>query len=267
MKEINSEEIKKLELQILDVIADFCEKNGLRYYLCGGTLLGAVRHKGFIPWDDDIDILIPRDDYEKFKVLFPKRVENDEFEMISYESGKSYYPFIKVVNNKTIIQEKYISEKYQTNIWVDVFPLDGMPDSELQIRYRFFEIKILKSILMLSVSNPNTGTNLFWKLMKRMFVPLFKNLNIRKMCDRLDRVSSKTSIKKSPYVGGFLWGYGPQEKMPRVFLEQIEMEFEGKKYKAPKCWNYYLTALYGDYMQLPPEDKRIYHGFKAMWKE
>lgn len=128
-KKLSSEEIKQIELNLLLKLDEICKKYKLRYYLCGGTLLGAVRHKGFIPWDDDIDVLMPREDFEKLLRLEKAETRYGGKDCF-LKSGNSIYPFIKLINTNTVLKEKYLSEEFTTGIWIDIFPLDGMPDDE-----------------------------------------------------------------------------------------------------------------------------------------
>ena len=265
MRKIGTDEVKQIELDLLIRLDEICKKNNLRYYLCGGTLLGAVRHKGFIPWDDDIDVLMPRDDFQKLLELPDEK--NDEVKKISWKNGESIYPFIKLVNTKTAIKEKYLDKEVLTSVWIDIFPLDGMPDSDRKIKKKFRRIKFYKTLLLTAYSEIGTGATWYSTALKYILIPICRRLNTVKLCDKLNRISSEYDINTSPYVGGFLWGYGPQEKMPKSFLEPCEVTFEGKKFRAPSCWDYYLKSLYGDYMKLPPEEKRKGHQFDVWWKE
>ena len=120
-KKLSSEEIKQIELNLLLKLDEICKKYKLRYYLCGGTLLGAVRHKGFIPWDDDIDVLMPREDFEKLLRLEKKQKQDTVEKIVSWKSGNSIYPFIKLINTNTVLKEKYLSEEFTTGIWIDIF--------------------------------------------------------------------------------------------------------------------------------------------------
>ena len=107
-KKLNSDEVKKIELQLLLKFDELCKKHDLQYSLCGGTLLGAIRHKGFIPWDDDIDVMMPRDDFEKLLKLEKTQASDQVEKLVSWKSGKSIYPFIKMINTKTVLKEKYL---------------------------------------------------------------------------------------------------------------------------------------------------------------
>ena len=136
MKEMSLQEIKKIELNLLIEFDKLCKKNNLYYTLCGGTLLGAVRHKGFIPWDDDIDVIMPRGDYDKLlnednidKTELPKYVE-----IANWKMGNMNYPFMKFMDKRTIINPKYVDDNKSNKIWIDVFPIDGNPKDEKQLR-------------------------------------------------------------------------------------------------------------------------------------
>ena len=142
-----------------------------------------------------------------------------------------------------------------------------MPDDEKIIAKKFKKIKFYKTILLTAYSEMGKGATWYAALAKRVLIPICKHLNTEKLCNKLNAISKEYPIDKSPYVGGFLWGYGSQEKMPKEFLEPVEVEFEGHMFPAPKCWDFYLTQLYGDYMQLPPENKRISHDFNVYMKE
>ena len=123
MKEIEIEELKRIQIGILKHLDAFCKENNLTYFMCGGTLLGAVRHKGFIPWDDDIDIMMKREDYDKLIALYPKN-DNSNFKLFSYELDKSFpYPFAKMDDCRTIFEEE-INDSYKIGVNIDIFPID-----------------------------------------------------------------------------------------------------------------------------------------------
>ena len=141
MRIITSEELRKIQLDLLQKTADFCESNGLRYFLCGGTLIGAVRHKGYIPWDDDIDIAMPRSDYEKFISIF-NRPQN-YYQVMSFETNPDYaYAFAKVYDNRTILKELHY--KGTIGAYIDVFPADAVKDAA-QIRKIMLLHKVLNT--------------------------------------------------------------------------------------------------------------------------
>ena len=142
MKRVTPEELKRIQLDLLQKTADFCEQNGLRYFLCGGTLIGAVRHKGYIPWDDDIDIAMPRPDYDRFINTFNK--QENYYQVVSRENNHAYsYAFAKVYDNRTILQELHYKGS-TFGVYIDILPADGVKDAS-QIRKIMWLHKILNT--------------------------------------------------------------------------------------------------------------------------
>ena len=266
-KKLSAEEVRKIQIDLLLYLKKICEKNGLRYYLTGGTLLGAIRHKGFIPWDDDIDIRMPRNDFEKLLKIGARQKKDVRRRIVSWKTGETKYPFIKIIDTYTILKEHYMDEAFMTSVWIDVFPFDGMPEKDSIIKMRCAILNMYRTLFSATISEIGKGTTTFRKCVKRIIVPICRKLDTKRICDRMNQIASKYPIDTSPYVGQFLWGYGPCEKMPRDFLNPVFVEFEGHTFPAPGCWDYYLTSIYGNYMQLPPENQRINHGFDAWWNE
>ena len=146
MKTVTSEEQKAIMLDLLQKTADFCEKNNIRYFLCGGTLIGAIRHKGFIPWDDDIDISMPRPDYDRFISLFNK--PENYYQVICMENNKKYgFPFAKVHDTRTFVDELQYA-KDQFGVYIDIFPIDGVGENE-----QVFRILRLRKLLHTKKAN------------------------------------------------------------------------------------------------------------------
>ena len=141
MREIQFEEMKKIELNILIYFTEVCEENNLRYYLGGGTLLGAVRHKGFIPWDDDIDVMMPRPDFQK---LLSLSINNENYNIIKPGTAGYYYNFAKLVDTRTILEEKGIKRIDGLGVYIDIFPLDGMPETPDARKKRFKELNSIR---------------------------------------------------------------------------------------------------------------------------
>lgn len=268
MQKLDINQIKKIELDILIAFADFCEENKLKYYLAYGTLLGAVRHKGFIPWDDDIDVLMPRPDYNRFIELTGYNPIKQNLETRLYRNCKNpnIYPFAKIIDTNTLVYEKGKSRKNISGIWIDIFPLDGCPDSSEETRVQFEKYLKIRNWQDLATTNPfYIDQNIIKKMLKFIFfVPAAKLYGCKRICKKIDELAQSYSYDKSQLVADFTWGDSLDAILKKEDLEPaLHLEFEGKLFNAPKSYDQYLTNLYGDYMTLPPENERIPHGFIA----
>lgn len=262
-KNILVEDMRNIQLEMLKSIHQFCEKNNIRYSMCGGTLLGAVRHQGYIPWDDDIDIMMPRPDYERFINSF----NEEHFKVQSYMNDDAYwYPFAKVYDDRTLLIESHI----KSGVYIDIFPIDGMPDREttimmmekrksLQYRDIYYATKIYK----FKKGNPLKNRLVYY--LRRPFVP-----NREKSIQKLEELVQNYPFDTSEFAGSLAGSdtYGIKERMPKsVFTEYIELPFENLSFKCIADYDTYLSHLYGDYMTLPPVEKRIsHHKYEAYWK-
>lgn len=257
------DEIKTEEFTILKAFANYCDQKNLSYSLCGGTLLGAVRHKGFIPWDDDIDVVMPRPDYDRLCSLTDDFLQQTGFSLLGYCGVDPLdSPLLKAAN--TSIRVEASKEYYPSNLWVDVIPVDGLPDGDLTTFYN--KANALRTRLYLVSSSPNTGSSSFRKCFKKVFGPIARIPFIKRSFSRaLNNFAKRVPYGSTSRVGGVSWGmYGPGEAMPLDgFQKKVMLEFEGERFPCPSCWDEYLTGIYGDYMQLPPEEKRQVHGLKA----
>lgn len=250
------------EQNILNEIVRICDKNKLNYVLVGGTLLGAIRHKGFIPWDDDLDIAMPRKDYKKFIEICKKDL-NEKYFLDYIGSNKNYWlPFMKIRNRKTIYEEKW--QKYyngEKGIWVDIFPLD-YTNKENSFFLKLQEKLIKKIKGLLYIKNLRSINKKEDKLLKRLSIKLIKKIPNRFLHKLINGIMSFNKKEDSKYFVNFGSQYGirKQTHLKEKYFPAIEVEFEGQKYKAPNDYNYVLTNIYGnDYMQLPPEEKRVTH--------
>ena len=270
-KYLNTREIQLEEKKILDHVVKFLDKNNINYSLCGGTLLGAIRHKGFIPWDDDIDILMTRPEYDKLQELIKKdnSILGNNLYFHSMELNNSNMPFTKVYNHNIRTYDWRYKDKYEKYLWIDIFPIDGFPESDKVCKNWFKKRNKIKKMYMYSKT---TSKFLFHKkeylkniakIIIKFIATIFPKKNYAK---KIISLGKKYPYETSKYTGCYVWGYGPQEKMKKEDYEKyIDVEFEGTKYKGLKEYDKYLTNLYKDYMQLPPEEKRVTHSFKA-WR-
>lgn len=263
------EEIHNEELEMLETFIDYCNKNNLNYYICGGTLLGAIRHKGFIPWDDDIDILMPRPDYDRFQDLAQKKnlLISSNLEVHSYDIGNLNDPFCKIMNLNTKMEKHYIDDEYDVHLWLDVFPMDGLPESSQKTAKIYKKVLFLRRILVMMKakeevikSESKTKIKALIKPVLRLFL---RPIGVKGIIKRINCICKKYNYEESKYVGGIAWGYGPQEKLLHEKVKDCKVTFEGLQVNTFECYDEYLKNLYGDYMQLPPKEKQVAHIMKV----
>lgn len=264
-EEVAPEQVKKIGYSILSDVAEFCERNGIQYSLACGTALGAIRHDGFIPWDDDVDICMPRPDYERFLDAYT----SEQFVLYDTRYQKNYpYAFAKVCDRNTVLIE-HIEEPCKFGVYIDIFPIDGLPQSE-ELRKKHMK-KLAWDFRLLA-----------WKRMprdKKLDIPhklimlaaksVLHIVPIRFLVRKLEYDVKKYSYTRSDFVGHLVspapWGEDVKPKA--VFDNPVRHIFEDRKFLVPGDVDKYLTLEYGDYMQLPPEEKQVAkHDFVAYYK-
>ncbi len=257
MREMSDKEIKDCIYDCMIYLDEVCRKNNIKYFISYGTLLGAVRHKDFIPWDNDADVIMDRENYEKFFEVMQK--ENSNYKLLSYFSDDDYfYPFYKLVDKRTKCEELTFKDIRNMGIYVDIFPIDYLPDDEHE------RIKVINRIkrkrTWLSLRNIKSTT--FIKNFVKRALTLF--LNTKKTVRDID-IECKNCTKGCNYMSVLCWGIKVFKK--DIFDEIIELTFRDHKFLAPKKYDEYLTICYGDYMTIPPVEKRIVHNYKAYWRD
>lgn len=272
MREISLEEIKQIQLDIVVKIDEFCRKNGIEYFLDGGTGIGAARHKGYIPWDDDIDISMTRPNYERFIHSFGGYDEH--LSIYAPELDWNYYAtYANVCDNRTILFEGVNGHCGQEiGVKVDVFPIDGTMDNYAcsVIRHKF--LKLVSNIMsrkrrVMSIVWKNNKWNYFTCMVVRT---LFCWVSYRSLLKFVHRIATKYPFEISNYAYDVV---NPVYKRPvhchrATYEHYIDVPFEGHMLRTIRDYDTYLTDLFGDYMQLPPVEQRVgHHGFTAYWKD
>lgn len=271
MKKIDSiNEIQKLQYDMMVVIDRIFKEHGLRYILAGGSMLGAVRHNGFIPWDDDIDILVPRDDYDKLREIMCKEEAMTECYTFKFPGDKNYpYPFIKMIDTRTIVKDEKISDKFSLSIWVDIFPLDHMPDNENIHKYTYNRMKFLRTCLESGLKKDGlTSGGVFVQSVFRMLNVILGGTE--KIAVRMDKLGSKYNrmFSNSRHFGDGTWPEGLKDYFDESMISPIiRHRFEDSSFCIPKNFDGYLKHFYGNYMTLPPEYQRQRHFIEAYWRD
>lgn len=252
-------ELRRLQMGILDNVHQFCENHGLRYFLSSGTLIGAVRHGGYIPWDDDLDIYMPRRDYERFLLFYsdPSAVYRA---IDPKREPHYYYTFAKVIDTRTRMVETE-TKGYEIGVYIDIFPVDYVTDN-ISRRERVFRLKkLLYKIRRCKISEENPLRSRLAYLCYRHLPMSVKCLN--SLIEALI-VKEKTTqtVCNMTEAGPASSGCFPAEDI----ASSVDITFEGRTYKTMAGYKDYLSRTYGDYMQLPPEDQRVTHQFEAYWR-
>ena len=264
MQELSTEEVKRLELEIMDEIHRICQEHGLRYYLGYGSLLGAARHAGFIPWDDDMDINMFRKDYDALSDHFEAWRSSERFAFLTPRAGTATYTVGKVVDTTTYVDQFFLKDKYSTGIWVDVLPLDNLDLSNTKPLKRK---EFLGKVRYLSVTDPRDGKPGAAKVAKRILCPLASLVDPHRIATKIDRIAQTQSPQPTGIVSNVVNG-GEHDSRFDVedFLggDPVLMPFEDRSYWVPCGYENILAERYGDWRTPPPrEQQALVHIGKA----
>lgn len=266
IKMSETRKIQNAEMKILKKIKDVCDNQGYIYYMIGGTLLGAVRHKGFIPWDDDVDIAMPREDYEKF-LQYADLEFKGEYRICNFKTSKDYQYYISRVMDRStkLIEIRINNESRHTYACVDIFPIDNFPNNIL-IR-KLFCLKIFYHRALMSLCYTDS---IDWSRKRSKFetivlktvskIPIKKITTPQKQKLIIDRLLKTYSADNTMYVGTIMGAYRSREIVPREYFGNgIFYTFESERLRGPEMHDSYLTHIYGDYMKIPDEKDRKSH--------
>lgn len=251
---------QEILLSILVEFADICEKNNLTYFLGGGTLLGAVRHKGFIPWDDDIDVFMPRKDYEKLYQIWDEvYTHNKRYTLIRTNKEQNYhFRCMGIADKDTTLIKKYnVNEDIVHGIFIDIMPMDGIPVG------KFAQAKQLVYAVLFNICNVQRVPNFENRAIAfgaKIFLALIPSKKMRyKIWKYAEKEMSKYSLYEEEYCKELTTNTKALgRKLPSSwFRETVYAEFENKNFRIPKYAREYLAAIFGNYMELPPEAERV----------
>ncbi len=274
LEELNaSKKMNEVQVYMLDMLKELVklfDENGIRYYMIGGTILGAIRHKGYIPWDDDIDLALPRRDYDKFLKIAKKVLPENLTLRTYYDNSYHHYYFARVVDTRyKIIRQGSLKER-EEELWIDLFPLDGLPrNGFLQVvhKARLLRLKLLYHFATFDKVNllrPNRP--LYQRIIIKLYMnwPFKRKRNYKEILDKIDKLLKKYPPERSDYYMEFMGSSIPFREtcLKEQYGKGKLYDFEDTKFMGPVDAEFYLSHVYGDYMQLPPKDKRNYHAAK-----
>lgn len=263
-------DLRKLQLLEINLLLRFqkiCEANNLTYYFTGGGLIGALRHGGFIPWDDDMDIVMPRDDYDKFVRICKKGME-DGYGLIHYETDIDphwHTVYSKFVDTQSVLERPLAYQTFKEYVWIDILPVDGMPNNKMKRWLHMKHILLLRYWLVLTdiehlaalKKRPFYET---WILSFFNIIPIFKIFNTSKVTNIVEKCMRKYKIQDSEYCCNLIGKYRSKEIQPKNRWGQpATLLFEGVRVKVPELYHEFQTHMYGNYMTMPPENERIAH--------
>ncbi len=266
MQRLTIDDMKAIELEIMDEIDRICRAHGIAYHLAYGSLLGAARHKGFIPWDDDMDITMLRADYERFAAHFAEWCAVDRFELLTCYDGHSIFPFLKAVDTTTRVHENFTSKDISNGVWVDIFPLDALPAHPERLLRQRGRLDLMRNFI---VADPSVGSNALAKIAKRVVCPFVSHLDASAYARRIDACAKEAdALARSSSEGGNvvadIVAVGSARcAYDRALFETVELPFEDRRYLAPAGYERILEIQYGDWRTPPDPDNRPVHTFEA----
>ena len=254
-------EIQSRLNKLLNHFANVCEKNNLNFYLSNGTLLGAVKYQGFIPWDDDIDIIMPRNDYDRLMDLID--IDTDRYRLLSKERTSSWkLPFAKLSDTSTLLYETTANFGCELGIFIDIFPIDKWNSSEKKAKREAKKTGILRRFISASTEKNFYSPRKDWRRPILYLIWVYSHLwGTEHFLKRVLKRSDQYRDRDTDYVGCVVWtAYGAKEVLSKkLFDHECSIVFEGRSYKTFSGYDTYLRQLYGNYQKDPPIDKQKTH--------
>jgi len=257
MRPIDLTQLKKIQVDILLDIDKFCREHQLRYSLAFGTLLGAIRHKGYIPWDDDIDIMMPRDDYNRFV----NRYKANHYNVVTQANCSGYnLPFAKVYDKRTIVHE-LAAMNATFGVYIDIFPIDNYPDTQEQTNKFLSKKSRLNFLHSVKITAFRKGRKWYKNFVLAIFKFLCFPFSAIKLTDKIEELSQSYNAENTSFAGVLSpTDNRPNWKLPaEIFNSYIDVLFEGYHLRSIADYDAYLKGTYGNYMQLPPIDQQVSH--------
>lgn len=271
MNEVTQEELKEIQVSLLDNIDLICRKNNIRYSLAYGTLIGAMRHKGFIPWDDDIDIMMPRQDYTKFIEICNNSTV--PFDLLCLQTDNSFgCLFAKISHKDTVLIEEYTrTTNANLGVYVDIFPIDYLGNTKDEAIKNYKSVVFLKTLFDASIWKHYRRSKrraIYYEPFRLALYFCGKLINTNQLGKYIECKINNFSTGEMLFSGCVAPMYGIKDIYPTPIFDMDHLvDFENKKYPAINNYDQYLTSIYGEYMKLPPIEKRkTHHDFKAYWK-
>lgn len=266
---IKLEEMKTIQVEMLKYINQVCKENNIKYFLMAGSLIGAIRHDGFIPWDDDIDIALTHDDYKKL-INILKKSNYKSYKLLDHSTQTDYfYPFAKLVDSRTIMIENNFKNIENYGVYIDIFSYHGLPNDEKEREKHYRKIKNLqRQIFYFSMINPYKG-NIFKKIAKIPLVAYSKTIGIKKILEKYNKVLNTYDVSKTEYaICNFPLYAKDSEIQKSSLLKNVTYHrFENIEALILCEYDEWLRVTYGNYMELPPENERKAHENNAYWRE
>lgn len=263
MKELTLEELKQIQLNILDNVHEFCQRNNITYFLSYGTLLGAVRHKGYIPWDDDIDICMPRPDYMKFAKLY----KDEKYSFHCPEKDTDFvYIYGKVSDDSTVIDEETYHPSH-LGVNIDVFPIDGL-SNDINVAKRHYDyIARINDFVNVKKIKFLKSRPLHRNILLAIYKTVICLVPFSFLIKKITGIMKKYDYTNSKYVGELCFGNSRRVLKKELFNEVVLAEFEKRLYYVPAGYDKWLRIVFGDYTQLPPEKDRVTHHAQKAYRK